>query len=333
MPEVAITAIGLGGRAVRGLDLPCAVHVEEDAVRAFATRHHAELRWANRGTVLTAAVVDAVLTRRWPDPAARPAHLALVVGSAFGNQGETTRYFRRILGERPDQVPPMASYDVAVNSFVGLCSLLFRASGPVLMVSSGAVSALDALATAAGIVGGGEAEVAIVVGVEHDCPEACAHAGVPPEPGVSEGVAVLLLERARRADASGTLVDVASACVAPHGLAAARDALVAQLLDAHGISAVATVVAGGIEPDGLHAPHVARGPRAEPCPASPAAVGAVGALAAAVALQRAADAGPAGVGVAVAVDRDGWVAAALLRAPDGRTGPSGAREEVSPCPP
>lgn len=335
MPDAAVTGLALGGRAcASGAAVPGLV--PEAAIAAFAERHRKALRYLNRGSIVLAAVLDAVVTPRWSDPARLPPRLGLVVGSAFGNQGETTRYFRTIRALGPDQVGPMASYDVAVNAFVSFASLFFHATGPVQTLSSGAVSGLEALAGGVSMLAWDEADAVLVAGIEHECPEAYAYAGHggPPGSGAAESAVVLLLERTGAAGAVcpppiGTVLGVETGFAPARADAAARLAGALLARSSRGPGSLAAACSGpswtgdaglaGVRPDAW----IASEPVGGSCQ-----LGAAGLLGVALVLARLGRAA-ASTGLAVATDPAGWIGAALLAGP-ASTSPA---EEMSSCRP
>jgi hypothetical protein len=324
---VDITACALGGRGVRaaGVGAPL-LAVPPAAIEAFAERHRKELRYLNRGAVVTAALLDAVLRVRWPDGAQRPRDVALVVGTAFGNQGETTRSFAAIHAGGADGVAPMASYDVAVNSFVSFAAIFFGLTGIVHTLSSGAASGLDALASACCLLETAGPEAVLVVAIEPHAAEAYAYAGGPtaPSPGLAEAAVVVLLERpGHGAAACGRVLgaDVVFVPPAPRYSARALDDVVTRLLRGACVETPpGTVFAGPPWSDGAAvAGTVLRASGADWLDGgdvvSPWAVGAHGMVGAALVLQRLACAPHRGPGLAVTVDPGGWLGAVLLAPP------------------
>jgi Beta-ketoacyl synthase, N-terminal domain len=340
MPEAFVMAAAAGGRALaRPVD--GAAWVSPERVQAFAEQHRRELRYLNRGSVVTAALIDAVRAQRWPDPADRPGGLALVVGSAFGNQGETTRYFRSFAGGGPQAVSPMASYDVAINAFVNFCSIFFKCSGVVQTFSSGAVSGTDALAAGLSLLESGDGSAVIIVGVEHESLEADAYCGAPHDAagGAESGVALLLEPSAAGAATRGRVV-AAETAFAPPGRGCTEmvlGRLVERMLSQAGVprAAIAVVTA---EPSWTDAGAVAR--RALALPGARwiestglggrRQIGSAGLIGSALVLAALTD--QTAWGLSVVADPLGWVGAALLAgtecARDARRRP----EEGPACP-
>jgi 3-oxoacyl-[acyl-carrier-protein] synthase II len=320
MPEAYVTAAAMGGRGLHAA-ASGTTWVSPHAIGSFADRHHKSLRYLNRGSLVTGALVDAVLRSRWGDREEQPDGLALVVGSAFGNQGETTRYFRAIAVSGPDQVPPMASYDVAVNAFVNFCSIFFRCTGVVQMLSSGAVSGTEAMAAALSLLEEGEASAVLVAGVEHDSPEAWAYCGAAGGgSGAAESGVVMLLERGAVASAPlGRVLGAATGFAPPGGQrpAAVLAALVGGMASAVGVdtSSLAVLSAGPpwIETAAVAARRIAA-PRTRLLDSGGVAgrwqLGSAGLVGSALVLS--ALAGSDAVGASMVADPLGWVGAVML---------------------
>ncbi len=322
MPEVAISGAAVGGRAIRVEAGSGPTWLAPRAIEAFAEQNRKQLRFLNRGSILTAATIDAVLRRRWPDRRERLRELALVVGSAFGNQGETRRYFGTIHALGPEQVAPMASYDVAVNAFVNFCSIFFGLTSTAVMLSSGAVSGTDALANAQSLLAAGDAEGVLVVGVEQECLEAAAYAGVGREAESTETSGVLLLESpAPGAQVYGWLLGADTAFAEP-GSGRSRAVLgdlVGRLLSAQGVEVSAIrAVSAGPPWSSAHAlaRHVVEAPAAfwidETSVAGRWQLGATGVVDCVRVLEHLEETGRPGLGLLITVDPRGWLGAVLV---------------------
>lgn len=318
MREAAITgwAAGGGSLACRG---PAEGWLSPEAVDEFAQRHRKALRYLNHGSVLTAALVESVLARRWPSAEARPGSVALLVGSAFGNQGETVRYFRSIHASGPADVAPMMSYDVAVNSFTSFCSIFFGCKGPVQLFSSGAVSGLEALAGGVSLLDAGAVEAVLVAGVDCESDLVTAY-GLPGEAfsPAAEAGAVLLLERPSSGAPLGGRVLSAATCfaVSDGGRSATLSRLTRGLLQGRQTPRGAVYTGPRAVPARPPALAEAGAPAWLEIPARPGAalLGAAGPLGCIVVLERLRTPGRGGVGLVVSEDPLGWVGGAVLGA-------------------
>ncbi len=318
MSGVAVSSLALAGNALRGAAGLSAYTTTGEEIDAFAQRHHKEARFLNRGSVVTAATIARLLSERWPGNGARPDDLALFVGTGFGNQGETTAYFDQIQRDGPAGVSPMASYDVAVNSFVSFSSTFFGIRGPVSTLSSGAVSGVDALVGALRILEFGEARAVAAVGAEHQSREAAHYTAAGGAP--TEACAALLLERQPERPEEGMTVVDAEVCFigsrAPR--AAAARAMVRQMLRRAGWlpKDVAVACAGPAWSDGADLLREMRefggALFVDPaCAASSAQLGAFGTLASILVLQELRRLGE-GLGLVIASDPAGWLGAVLV---------------------
>jgi hypothetical protein len=325
MTEATITAAAVGGESLRvsaaGGDA-AVIWLTSTAIDGFADRHRKALRYLNRGARLTAAVIDAVVQQRWPGGGPRPAGLSLIVGSGFGNQGETTRYFQAILAGGAEAVTPMASYDVSVNSFVSFASIFFGIRNVVHTVSSGATSGADALVSALAMLATGEADAVLVAGVEPDSAEAYGYANGTRQAGEVEACAVLLLETAAaRVPPYGRLLGAETAFASR--AAGRREAVLAGLVE--------RLLARGRVPDTLHA--VCAGPPwgdaaaltrrigtfgatwvGDDDRASPWQIGASAVVDCVRMLRHLRRSPTPGLGLVVSADPDGWLGAVLLAA-------------------
>lgn len=90
----------------------------------------------------------------------------LLIGSSLGNFSQTTDYFHDIVRENPSKLPPMLSYDVALNSSINYTSVLFKIKGFARTISSGFTSGLDAIGNAHKIIQNGKAKAVMAGGVE-----------------------------------------------------------------------------------------------------------------------------------------------------------------------
>jgi 3-oxoacyl-[acyl-carrier-protein] synthase II len=124
------------------------------------------LRYLNKGTLLLAsatqmAVNSGDLTNEtWAEEA------GIIIGSSFGNFSQTTDYTQRIYQEGPENLTPMESYDVALNSSVNYVSVRFALKGITRTISSGFTSTLDAVGDAYRIIRRGDADLLLAGGVE-----------------------------------------------------------------------------------------------------------------------------------------------------------------------
>jgi len=325
--EGTISAYACGGRGVRGSGWTrSSTWLPPAATDEFAERHHKRLRFLNRGSIVTASLVDAVLRKRWPDPGTSLPRLGLIVGSAFGNEGETTHYFRSIRAIGAQDVAPMASFDVAVNSFVSFSSIFGGLTGPVQLLSSGAASSIDALASALSLLEGHEVDAVVIAGVEHDCPEAYAYTGrtTRSPTGSAEMVAVMLLEQVATGMVTpqGTLLSAECAFIAPSS--GRQEIVLAGLIgrlrsSAHiAAESIAAVFAG---PAWTGAADLVR--RVVQAPeatwldglvaAAPWQIGATGMIGCGLALQHLSEKAEGRLGLVVVTDPGGWIGAALVR--------------------
>ncbi len=92
--------------------------------------------------------------------------MGIVIGSSLGNFSETTDYFYEIIRNNPSELPPMLSYDVALNSSINYVSVIFKIKGLARTVSSGFTSSTDAIGDAFKMIRRGMAKVIIAGGVE-----------------------------------------------------------------------------------------------------------------------------------------------------------------------
>ncbi len=326
MAEVIMTVGAMGGRSMlapaTGAERAPVVWVPPSAIEEFAVRHHKQVRYLNRGAVLTATVIDAALRRRWPDPARQPRRLSLIVGTGFGNQGETTRYFASIRARGAEGVSPMASYDVSVNSFASFASIFFRIRAITHTMSSGAASGADALASALCFLETGEADAVLVVGVEPESAEAHGYVDQAPGFGGVEACAVVLLERDEvTGPAFGAVLGAETGFGHPTSGRRAQvlERLVARLLVAagragHPVSAVYTgpawTDAEALARRALEAPGATWLDGTDGC--SPWQIGASAIIGCACVLQHLGGTGRAGLGLVLAADPDGWLGAVLV---------------------
>ncbi len=92
--------------------------------------------------------------------------MGIVIGSSLGNFSETTDYFYEIIRNNPSELPPMLSYDVALNSSINYVSVIFKIKGLARTISSGFTSSTDAIGDAFKMIRRGMAKVIIAGGVE-----------------------------------------------------------------------------------------------------------------------------------------------------------------------
>lgn len=165
------------------------------------------------------AFQDARLTPDQVDP-----DLRLIVGSAIGNHGRSTRYLRMISRDGPGAVNPMDGVDTAPNSPADFAAIRLNAMGSLKMVSTGACSGLDAVIEGSQQISAGQARTVVAAGFEGLYPEMVdtfARKGclgpdeaLPQDLGrpydqasqgmlLGEGAAALVLERADTARARG----------------------------------------------------------------------------------------------------------------------------------
>jgi Beta-ketoacyl synthase, N-terminal domain len=343
MVEVAVTAYAVGGRSLTSASLrDPSVWLPPAKVEEFAVRKRKVLRFLNHGSVLTAAVTDAALQQRWPEGTARPARLAFCVGSAFGNEAETARYFLRIWDLGASEVGPMESYDVACNSFVNFCSIFFGFTGTVRMMSSGSTSSGDALVSALCQLRENEADAVVLVGAEQPSAivRSYSSARVAPDDGIGEVAVALVLERDCAARRRGWIVEVECGFCDPRS--GKRKAVVGAILErllraVHAGEELRVVVAG---PPWTDTAELARGilhaPRAawiDPTAvAEPWQVGATGALGCVTVLDYFSRTGLSGLGLVMTCDPEGWTNAILLRV-DGTSAAAVQSQEVETCRP
>lgn len=90
----------------------------------------------------------------------------IIIGSSFGNFSQTTDYTQKIYQEGPENLMPMESYDVALNSSVNYVSVRFALKGIARTISSGFTSTLDAIGDAYRIIRRGDSDILLAGGVE-----------------------------------------------------------------------------------------------------------------------------------------------------------------------
>ena len=323
--ELSVTAAAFVGRALQtSPSLPPGAHwLPPDRIDEFATRNRKALRYLNRGSLVAATLLEYVLRQRWPDPQQQPRDLALIVGTGFGNQGETMRYFRAIRRDGPETPGPMASYDVAVNSFVNFCSIFFQCTGTVHTLSSGAASGIDALTNAMVLLDAGVERYVAVVALEADSAEAEAYVGgaEQPAPGSAEFAGALLMESsANPRPALGAIVDSDIRFASPERMEATMGAMLQTLFSRNGLHPrdVSVVFCGprwsGVRetmqkvaalPDARWLDDEERLGRWQ--------IGATGIAGCGALLEELRK--PAEIGLVVVGDSGGWLGAALLRGP------------------
>ncbi|MGR3317262.1 MAG: beta-ketoacyl-[acyl-carrier-protein] synthase family protein [Candidatus Anammoxibacter sp.] len=126
------------------------------------------LRYLNNGTKFLSSTTKMALDDSGlSDNESLYDDLGIVVGSSLGNFAETTDYFYDVIKEGPDDVSPMKSYDVALNSSINHASVFFKTKAFARTISSGFTSSLDAIGDGFRMIQNGKAKAVIVGGVEH----------------------------------------------------------------------------------------------------------------------------------------------------------------------
>lgn len=124
------------------------------------------LRYLNKGTLFLASAAQMAINsgnltdETWAEEA------GIIIGSSFGNFSQTTDYTQKIYQEGPENLMPMESYDVALNSSVNYVSVRFALKGIARTISSGFTSTLDAIGDAYRIIRRGDSNLLLAGGVE-----------------------------------------------------------------------------------------------------------------------------------------------------------------------
>jgi 3-oxoacyl-[acyl-carrier-protein] synthase II len=124
------------------------------------------LRYLNKGTLFLASAMQTAVDsarfseEKWAEDA------GVIIGTSFGNFPYTTDYTQKIFLEGPENLMPMESYDVALNSGVNYISVRFGIKGISRTISSGFTSALDAVIDAFRMIRRGESRLLLTGGVE-----------------------------------------------------------------------------------------------------------------------------------------------------------------------
>jgi 3-oxoacyl-[acyl-carrier-protein] synthase II len=124
------------------------------------------LRYLNKGTLFLASAAQMAIDsgdltdETWAEEA------GIIIGSSFGNFSQTTDYTQKIYQEGPENLMPMESYDVALNSSVNYVSVRFALKGIARTISCGFTSTLDAIGDAYRTIHRGDGDLLLAGGVE-----------------------------------------------------------------------------------------------------------------------------------------------------------------------
>jgi 3-oxoacyl-[acyl-carrier-protein] synthase II len=124
------------------------------------------LRYLNKGTLFLASATQSAVDSAGFSNGAWAEEAGVIIGSSFGNFPQTTDYTQRIYEEGPENLMPMESYDVALNSSVNYVSVRFMLKGIARTISSGFTSTIDAICDAYRMIRRGDAKLLLTGGVE-----------------------------------------------------------------------------------------------------------------------------------------------------------------------
>jgi len=232
-------------RTARGVDPnPLPPSGRAGLVRGFQPRDHVKsphlrrMDWFSRMVVAATAQAFSDTATSDLDDEAR-SRCAIVIGSRFGNQRETSRYLERVIRAGPCAGQPLLFPNLVLNAAAGYAAIELGLRGPNLTVSEHEASGEAAVANAMDLLRGGLADL-VVVGGADEFGEVYLDAlrerrlldpeSVPPGsprrstrgtmvPG--EGAAALVLETASHARARGRAPYAAVACARSGALPAA----------------------------------------------------------------------------------------------------------------
>jgi 3-oxoacyl-(acyl-carrier-protein) synthase len=187
-------------------------------VRAFATS--AAARRIDRASLLALAACRLALADGGaPATLAAAERTGLVLGSAFGNLGETAVFLDRLFARGAGN--PLVFPNLVMNAPLSYASIELGVTGPTAMVTEQEASGEAAIAWGARLVADGEVDVclagatdeleAVLTEVLQDAGAVARDMPRPFDPGADgsvpgEGAAVLLLERLDRARARGARI-------------------------------------------------------------------------------------------------------------------------------
>jgi len=189
-----------GGAALHAPDLDAL----PASVRTRASR-------AERVTQLLLAGAGAALARAGlaiTDGDPRP-RLGVVVGTGFGCFLTNAAYQRRFADGGAAAASPRLFAATVSNAAAGELAIAYRLGGPSVTLTAGAVAGLVAIAHAADVLARGQADALVVGGVDAGgdaLDRWVADGGFGPCEPVSEGAAVLVLERGEHAERRGAEV-------------------------------------------------------------------------------------------------------------------------------
>jgi 3-oxoacyl-[acyl-carrier-protein] synthase II len=124
------------------------------------------LRYLNKGTLFLASAAQMAINYSKLTDGTWAEEAGIIIGSSLGNFSQTTDYTQNIYQEGPENLMPMESYDVALNSSVNYVSVRFALKGIARTISSGFTSTLDAIGDAYRIIRRGDSNLLLAGGVE-----------------------------------------------------------------------------------------------------------------------------------------------------------------------
>jgi 3-oxoacyl-[acyl-carrier-protein] synthase II len=193
MSEVVVTGVG----AVRAPSLDAL----PEPLRARATRAERVTQLVFSATAPALAMAGLATTDGDPRP-----RIGVVLGTAFGCFLTNAAYQHRLAEGGSAAASPRLFAATVSNAAAGELAIAYRLGGPAVTLTAGSVAGLAAIVHAVDLLRAGQADVLVAGGM--DAVDAAlerwiADGGLPAATPVSEGAAVLVLERGDHARARG----------------------------------------------------------------------------------------------------------------------------------
>lgn len=201
---------------------------------------------------LLAALGRCVEAMELPPPSRR----ALVIGTHTAALHEVITFLEEVRRVGPSLVNPGLFPFTVMNAAAGLAAIHYQCEGPNITLNNGQTSALDALAYAADLVASGQAEVVFAGGIESFGPQTGSAVGFRPPPSAKITVSAVLAVTTPECAAvlggrsNARLLAVGTGEVWGLDPAAARDEIVAAVLQAAGTVAAGSSVEPPVSRDG-----------------------------------------------------------------------------------